>query len=66
VQLSSTALVDVSRPQSEAGQDADQDDEDVTVSVALRVPEGVTYELEAELELSARAVVDPETLRDPG
>ncbi|MEV6655312.1 hypothetical protein [Streptomyces sp. NPDC051219] len=64
VQLSLTVLVNVSRSQPEAGPDADQDDEDVTVSVALAVTEEVTYEFEAELELPARAVADPEALRD--
>ncbi|MFE0201010.1 hypothetical protein ACFW0I_35470 [[Kitasatospora] papulosa] len=64
VQLPSTALVNVSRPQPEAEQEADQDDEEVTVTVALTVTEEVTYEFEAELELPARAVADPETLRD--
>jgi hypothetical protein len=64
VQLPSTALVNVSRPQTEVEQGTDQDDEDATVSVALTVTEEVTYEFEAELELPARAVADPETLRD--
>lgn len=64
VQLPSTTLVNVSRPQAEAEQEADQDDEEVTVTVALTVTEEVTYEFEAELELPARAVADPETLRD--
>lgn len=63
VRLPSTVLVDVSRPQPEAEQDTDRDDEDVT-TVALTVTEGVTYEFEAELELPARAVADPETLRE--
>ncbi|MBT2439751.1 hypothetical protein J7E93_06370 [Streptomyces sp. ISL-36] len=68
VQLPSTALVNVHRlqPEAEAEQDADEDteDEEVTVTVALTVTEEVTYAFEAELELLASAVADPEALRD--